>query len=607
MKFTDLLYLVEKPTRYLGCEMNAVVKENPEITFGFGFPDVYEVGMSHLGMHILYGLINNLEYASCERVFTPWIDMEALMVEHNITLPTLETKTPVNELDILGFTLQYELSYTNILHMMKLGNIPLRTKDRNENDPLIIAGGPCGFNPEPISPFMDAILIGEGEEATIEIIDMVRTAKKMGWDRTQLLLALASIDGVYVPSLYDVTYNEDGTIKERIALHEGIPMTITKRIIRDMDTVYYHDTNVIAFGDTVHDRAMIETFRGCTRGCRFCQAGMIYRPIREKSMETIERQAKTLIDNTGYEEFSLASLSSLDYTNAEELIKRLVARFEDDRVGLSLPSLRLDGFSVDVIKEIQKVRKTGLTFAPEAGSQRMRDVINKGVTEDDLRNTLTDIFQAGWNKVKLYFMIGLPTETEDDLMGIVELGRLGVYLYRQLPSEMKQRGLMMTMSSSCFVPKPFTPFQWMAQNTIDEFKEKAKFLKENLNMRAVRYNYHDPSTSVLEGVFARGDRRLADVIELAVEKGCKFDGWNEFFDYSKWREAFDELNIDDNFYTHRERSYEEVLPWDFIDTGVSKAYLKLENERSINAEVTADCRQTCTGCGVNVTFDGGIC
>jgi radical SAM family uncharacterized protein len=603
-----LLYQVEKPSRYIGDEVNSIKKViNPEtVRFGFCFPDVYEVGMSHLGSHILYGVLNNLENVFCERVYSPWVDMEAILREKELPLFTLETKSPLKEMDILNFTLQYELSYTNILNILDLSNIPLKSSERSEEDPIIMAGGPCAYNPEPIAEIVDFFSLGEGEEVLIEVMDLFKEKKAKNWSKDQLLTALSKISGIYVPKFYQVVYNEDQTIQSFEPISEDYPRKIQKRIIEDMNTAYYPEKFVIPYTDIVHDRAMVEIFRGCTRGCRFCQAGMIYRPIREKSKEVIVETARRIIENTGYEELSLTSLSTLDHSDIKETIFEMIKAQTDDQVGVSLPSLRLDDLAVDVIQEIQKIRKTGLTFAPEAGSQRLRDVINKGVTDEDLDRTLSKIFNLGWQRVKLYFMIGLPTETYDDLEGINELGNKATYLYKQVPLENRKGQVSVTLSTACFVPKPFTPFQWFEQDSLETFKEKQKFLRNKINNKKVKFNYHDGKTSVLEGAFARGDRRLADVLITAFKLGCKFDGWQEYFDFDKWQEAFDRHGLSMASYT-RARDFDEILPWDFIDVGVRKEFLIKEYEKSLKEEVTPDCRGNCVGCGINVDLIGREC
>lgn len=606
----EILYLVEKPARYIGGEINSVMKTelDRKVRIGFGFPDVYEVAMSHLGMQILYGLQNTIEGVYCERVFAPWTDMEKQMRENNIELFTLETKTPVKELDMLSFTLQYELSYTNILNMLNLGGIPLRSKDRTEGDPIIFAGGPCAYNPEPIAEVMDIFVMGEGEEMNVELIELYKKHKDNGFIRAAFLKEAASIEGVYVPSLYEVTYNDDMTLASFEPKETSIPSRITKRIIEDVDGVYYPENFLVPFIDIVHDRAVLEIFRGCTAGCRFCQAGMIYRPIREKSVETIINLAEKMIEATGYDEVALSSLSTMDYSQIEKLIYTMIERSEKDKIGISLPSLRLDSFSVDVLEEIQKVRKTGLTFAPEAGTQRLRDVINKGVTEDNIFNTLEQVFTEGWNRVKLYFMMGLPTETYEDLDGINEIANRSTYLYKTIQSPKKKGGVTVTVSVSCFVPKPFTPFQWQKQDSIEEFIKKQRYLREIITNKKVKFNYHEAYSSFMEAVFARGDRRLNEVLIKAYELGCKFDGWQEYFDYDKWMEAFKLVGIDPEFYTSRERQVDELFPWDFIDVGVTKTFLWREWEKALKGEVSPDCRGNCVGCGITQVFNsGGFC
>jgi len=606
----EILYLVEKPARYIGGEVNSVVKTDLDnkVRIGFGFPDVYEVAMSHLGMQILYGLQNSMEDVYCERVFAPWTDMEAQMRENDIELFTLETKTPVKELDLLSFTLQYELSYTNILNMLSLGNIPLRAKDRKNDDPIIFAGGPCAYNPEPIADVMDLFVMGEGEEMNVDLLNLYKEHKDAGFDKEKFLFEATKIDGVYVPSLYSATYKEDNRLESFGPLREDVPARVTKRIVENMDEAYYPDSFIVPFIDIVHDRAVLEIFRGCTAGCRFCQAGMIYRPIREKSVETIMDMAKTLIESTGYDEVALSSLSTMDYSQIQDLIYKMIEDSEKDKIGISLPSLRLDSFSVDVLEEIQKVRKTGLTFAPEAGTQRLRDVINKGVTNENIEQTLASVYKEGWNRVKLYFMMGLPTETFEDLDGINEIANKATYLYKITDSPKKKGGVTVTVSTACFVPKPFTPFQWQQQDTIDVFLEKQRYLRNIITNKKVKFNYHEAQSSYLEAVFARGDRRLNDVLIKAYELGCKFDGWQEFFDYDKWMEAFEACGVNPTFYTSREFEQDELFPWDFIDVGVTKKFLWREWEKALKAEVSPDCRGNCHACGITDIFNsGGFC
>ncbi len=595
-----LLEQVQKPARYTGGEMNSAVKpfDSAEVRFAFCFPDTYEIGMSHLGMKILCHIVNRLPWAVCERVFAPWVDMSALMREHGLPLFSLESRQPVRDFDIVGFTLMYEMSYTNILEMLDLAGIPLRGADRGESDPIVVAGGPCAYNPEPMAPFVDAFMIGDGEEVIREVCQAVREHKREGTSRRDCLRALSRLEGVYVPSLYDVRYHADGTLSDFIPVEEGVPVTVKRRVVRDLDGADYPDTLPVPFTEIVFDRITLEIMRGCTRGCRFCQAGMIYRPVRERSVETLLRQAEALESSTGYEEISLSSLSSGDYTCLKELIQALMDRYREKRVSVSLPSMRIDNLVRQSLEETQQVKKSGLTLAPEAGTQRLRDVINKGVTQEDLVRSVTDAFSCGWNNVKLYFMSGLPTETDEDLRGIGDMCRSVINAYFSVPADQRARGLKITCSVSVFVPKPFTPFQWAAQDSLDTVRRKQELLREVLGLKFVRFNWHDADLSFLEACVSRGDRRMGDVIEKAWRLGCRFDGWNEHFRFDQWMEAFDSLGLDGAFYACRERAADEKLPWDFIDAGVTKEYLLRELERSRKGLVTRDCRKGCNGCGM---------
>ena len=602
-----LLLKVQKPGRYVGGELNEVIKDKKSIDtrFAFCFPDTYEVGMSHLGMKILYSLFNSRDYLWCERVFAPWTDMEELMIQNKIPLYALESGDPLSDFDFIGFTLQYELSYTNMLNMLKLGNVPIRSADRKELKNIVVAGGPCACNPEPVTDFVDIFFIGEGEEVDLEVIDLFRKCRAEGKSKQEFMELCAQIEGVYVPSLYDVEYNDDGTIKSFTPKNSS-PAVIHKRLMKKMDESFYPDNFVVPLVEIVHDRAVQEIFRGCIRGCRFCQAGFIYRPVREKSPDTINAQCRALCENTGYDEVSLSSLSSSDYSQIVPLLEKLTSWCKDEKVSISLPSLRVDGFTDEIMDRIKTVRKSGLTFAPEAGSQRMRDVINKNVKHEELMQTCATAFDGGWTTVKLYFMIGLPTETMDDVADIANLGQAVVDTYYQTPNRVKGRSVSVTVSASSFVPKPFTPFQWEPQDTIPELHKKQEHIKESITTKKIRFNYHDADTSFLEAVFARGDRKLNKVMELACERGFHFDGWNDCFSLEKWLELFDECGIDPAFYANRRRSFDEILPWDHIDYGVTKSFLQKECEKAYQNKTTPHCREKCSGCGA-ARYGEGVC
>jgi len=602
-----ILPKVSKPTRYIGNEFNSVHKNADEvdIRFAFCFPDIYEVGMSHLGLKILYHLLNSRPDTWCERVFAPWVDMEEQMRDGNIPLYGLESFDPIADFDFVGFTLQYEMSYTNIVNMLDLAGIAKLSKDRGEGEPFVIMGGPCAYSAECIADFADLFVLGEGEEVMMELMDEYIRWKENGGTRMDYLRAVSKIEGVYVPSFYEISYKKDGTIASINPIDETVPATVSKRIVKDLDKMFAPDKVIVPYMEVVHDRIMLEVFRGCIRGCRFCQAGMIYRPVREKSPRTLLENAKKLLSSTGYEEISLSSLSTSDYRGLEELTSELINITESQCVNLSLPSLRLDSFSMDLMQKVQKVRKSSLTFAPEAGTQRMRDVINKGITEDDLMKASTMAFEGGYSSIKLYFMIGLPYETAEDVEGIGHLAKKVADQYYKVDRDKRGKGLRITTSVSSFVPKAFTPFQWARQNTMEELHTKQMLLKDTITDRKIKYNYHEAPVSVLEGVFARGDRRLSKVLLKAVERGIRLDGWSEIFDYDKWLSVFEECGIDPFFYT-RERSFDEILPWDMIDIGVNKKFLISEAKKAEQAIVTPNCRQKCAGCGA-ASFKGGVC
>ncbi len=608
-KIEAILPLVQKPGRYTGGELNSIVKDknNVDIRFAFCFPDTYEIGMSHLGIKILYSLINSRENFWCERVFAPDTDMENIMRERNIPLFGLESRDPLAEFDAIGFTLQYELSFTNVLNMLNLSGIPLRSKDRGDSldIPVIVAGGPCVCNPEPLADFIDVFQIGEGEEMMMEFLDLLENAKKSGKSRNEFLIEASKIEGIYVPSLYDIKYNSDGTIESVTALY-GAPERVNKRVVADLDKVFYPEKFVVPFVEVVHDRVVHEIFRGCIRGCRFCQAGFWYRPIREKCVETISKQSKHLACTSGYDELSLCSLSTSDYTKITELLEELLGWTIPDKINVSLPSLRIDNFSDELKEKLSLVRRSGLTFAAEAGTQRLRDVINKNISEEEILSTCRKAFEGGWTAVKLYFMIGLPTETDDDVEGINKLSQKVVNEYYNNPNKPKGRGVSVSAGVSSFVPKPCTPFQWAPMDTKEELHRKQKLLLETCTTKKITFRFHNTDLTFLEGVFARGDRRLGDVIEAAYKNGCTFDSWDDKFNKDGWDKAFEECNIDTTFYTSRPRSYDEILPWDHINSGILKSFLIKENEKAKNAETTKHCRQQCAGCGSN-KLNGGNC
>ena len=597
----DILSSVQKPARYTGGEFASIIKPAGEVeaTICLAFPDVYEVGMSYLGFKILYHLLNKQQGVQAERVYAPWIDMEAKMRERQIPLRTLETKKTLKECDIVGFTLQYELSYTNILNMLDLGGVPVLAAERSEEDPLVIVGGPCVYNPEPLADFFDFAIIGEGEEIMAEVMEAYKAWKRAGkpGGRKAFLHEVVKISGIYVPSFYEVEYNENLTVKEVRPVNENAPAVVYKRVVRDMNSVDFPTSPIVPFGEIVHDRIMLEVFRGCSRGCRFCHAGMVYRPVRERRPEVLQDLARKLVDNTGYNEISLVSLSSADYSCLAPMVHSMIEEFKDDRVSVSLPSLRIDSFCVAIAKEVQAVRKSGLTFAPEAGSQKMRDVINKGVTEEDLMNAVGAAFESGWNSVKLYFMIGLPFENDDDVLAIADLARKVQYKYYQVTGK---RGCKVTCSASFFVPKPYTAFQWFAQDDLETIRRKQFLLKDEIKtIKNVTLNYHDSKTGIIEAVFARGDRKVGRALLAAWRKGARFDGWSDCFDYERWLEAFAEAGIDKDFYAARQRGENEVFPWEHISPGVSRKFLWNEWQKAYAQQLTHDCRRsTCTGCGV---------
>lgn len=598
-----ILRSVSKPGRYTGGEYGQIVKDREKVkaSFAFCFPDSYEIGMSNLGIRILYGVLNREEDIRCERVYAPWTDMEEQMRKHDIPLWALESGDPIADFDFIGFTLQYEMSYTNVLNMLSLAGLPLYASERGDDAPLVIGGGPCAYNPEPIADFFDLFNIGEGEEMLPEIVRLYIKMKEAGGYTKAAFLreAARSIEGVYVPSLYEVSYNADGTIKAYTPKYPDVPRTVRKRIVKDLDTMYFPDKVVMPYLETVQDRIMLEVFRGCIRGCRFCQAGIIYRPVREKSPETLCRQAKCLYEATGYEEISLTSLSISDYTRLRELTDGLISWTDEKKVSLSLPSLRIDSFTRELMEKVASVRASSITFAPEAGTQRLRDVINKNVTEDDLMNAAGIAFAAGKEQVKLYFMDGLPTETEEDLEGIAKLGKAVIEKFYATPEHNKRRLPQVTVSVSCFVPKPFTPFQWEPQDMPEVLEQKRLYIRSKITDRKIKYSCHDSGTSRIEAVLALGDRKVGKALELACREGFRFDAWDEFFSYDRWMEVFSRAGIDPAFYANRRRDTAEVLPWDIIDCGVTKEFLVNEYKKAHAGVTTPNCREHCSGCGAN--------
>lgn len=608
----EILMKIDKPARYIGNELNSVCKNKDEVSIRFAmcFPDVYEIGMSHLGIQILYDMFNKRDDVWCERVYSPWPDLHKIMKEENIPLFCLESQEPVKNMDFLGITIQYEMCYTNILQILDLSQIPLLAADRDDTVPIVIGGGPCTYNPEPIADFFDLFYMGEGEVVYDRMLDLYQEMKRAGRSRREFLHEAAKIPGIYVPSLYQVEYKEDGTIASFTPVDEEIPATVTKQLVMDMTDAVYPEKPVVPFIKATQDRVVLEIQRGCIRGCRFCQAGMVYRPTRERDVEKLKELATHMLRNTGHDEISLSSLSSSDYSHLPELVNYLIDSCPEKGVNISLPSLRIDAFSLDVMSKVQDIKKSSLTFAPEAGSQRMRNVINKGLTEEVILDGAGKAFEGGWNKVKLYFMLGLPTETEDDIKGIAHLAEKIAERYYEIPKDQRNGKCQITASSSFFIPKPFTPFQWAPMNTEREFLDKAAIVKAEvraqLNQKSIRYIYHEADISLLEGFLARGDRKCAEVIEKAYRKGAIFDAWSEYFRKDAWEEAFAETGIDVSFYACRERSTDEILPWDFLDIGVTKKFLIREWERAQQETVTPNCKMQCSGCGAK-SFGGGVC
>ena len=602
-----ILPRVQKPARYTGGEYNAVVKDRRQVDVRYAlcFPDTYEIGMSNLGMRILYGVMNQMDGVWCERVFAPWGDMEEEMRREGILLYGLESGDSIADFDLIGFSLGYEMAYTNVLNMLDLAGLPLRSEERYGLSPIIIAGGACAYNPEPLAPFVDIFVLGEGEDVSVEIIQLYRKAREECWSKDEFLAAAAQIPGLYVPSLYDVSYRPDGTL-ERVTPHEGAPAVVTKRIVQDFDKSYFPVKTIVPSTEIVHDRVMLELFRGCIRGCRFCQAGYAYRPVRSRDPEILLKQGIEACKDSGYQEMTLSSLSTSDYRPLEHLCDGLLDWCEPNRVSLSLPSLRADNFSLGLMERVQHVRKSGLTFAPEAGTQRLRDAINKNVTEEDLLRSCRTAFSGGWSSVKLYFMLGLPTETDEDVLGIADLAEKVYKTWKEVTPN-PRRGVTITVSTAWFVPKPHTAFQWEPQITMEEYQRRVKLLREHMKGRSIKYNWHDSQTSFLEAVFARGDRKVADVIETAWRHGAKFDAWSEYFDFDRWLAAFEACGVDPAFYANRTREQDELLPWDVTSVGVTKNFLWRERERAYEAVITPDCRVQCTGCGANKLYPGGKC